>query len=239
MKKRSYQSIFAILLIVLLLSGCKTEPVAENDATEYSEAIYVCEVVEDITQEEIVCFDNLLARYIMSRTWRVERESVGVFYHYLFVFEDGSVYCGTEQFLHGNVAYDLYDCNDVGWSNLEEVYYLGKFSGEDFWEINQLIEKVDYDSELIIYYDEPEPESCAEGGINLSQRDWNSMGFDIIYENEASNLNAFYVEGRGLENGREEIINQTTDQNALELMHFVEDSPFYATWLELIFGEAE
>ena len=116
---------------------------------------------------------------------------------------------------------------------------MGRFSGEDFWEINQLIEKVDYNSELIINYEEPEPEPCVVGDINLIQGDWKSVAFRIIYENEVGDLEVFDVEGRSLENGRIDLRYQTTDQNALELMHFVEDSPFYTTWLELIFEGAE
>ncbi|MBQ8262899.1 MAG: hypothetical protein IJZ00_11495 [Lachnospiraceae bacterium] len=236
MKKKIGRSVCIMMLFMVLLSGCKQK----YEGEEY-EAVYTCEVVEDITQEEMVCFENLLFRYSMSRSWNVEGEEIGVFYYYLFVFEDGTVYCGAERFGRGNVIYDLYDYNDVGWSNLEDVYYLGRFSGEDFWEINQLIEKVDYNSELIINYDEPEPEPCAEESDYefLNQREWNSMGFDILYENEEGDLEGFDVEGRRLKNGREEIGHQTTDQNALELMHFVEDSPFYTTWLELIFEEAE
>ena len=241
LKKRICKNICIMLLSVFLLNGCKTEPVEENDATEYSEAIYTCEAVEDITQEEIVCFDNLLVRYFMSRSWRVERESVGVFYHYLFVFEDGSVYCGTEQFRHGSVVRDLYNCNDTGWSNMEDVYYLGKFSGEDLWEINYFIECVDYSSEEIDYHEVEYDYNNTEGNdcANLNQKDWNSMSFSMLYENEEGDLEVFYVEGRTLENGQEDLGYQTTDQNALALMDFVEESPFYTTWLELIFEEAE
>ena len=234
MKKKIGRSVCIMMLFAVLLSGCKPK----HEGEEY-EAVYTCEVVEDITQEEIVSFDNLLFRCEMSRELLEDDEEIGVSYSYLFVFEDGSVYCGTERYRFGCIELDIYQCDDDGWLNLEEVYYLGRFSGEDFWEINQLIEKVDYNSELIINYEEPEPEPCVVGDINLIQGDWKSVAFRIIYENEVGDLEVFDVEGRSLENGRIDLRYQTTDQNALELMHFVEDSPFYTTWLELIFEEAE
>ena len=169
---------------MILLSGCK--PKFEGE--EY-EAVYTCEVVEDITQEEIVCFDNLLFDYGMSRDWRIEGEKIGVYYDYLFVFEDGSVYCGTEQFRDGNVVHDIDNCNDEGWFNLEDVYYLGKFSGENLWEMNCFIEDIDYEAETIYYNIEHyeyrfDLYSTEESGYeNLNQRDWNSMGFLVVYEN--------------------------------------------------------
>ena len=236
MKKKIGQSICIMMLFVVLLSGCKPK----YEGEEY-EAVYTCEVVEDITQEEIVCFDNLLFRYGMTRDWRIEGEKIGIYHHYLFVFEDGSVYFGTEQFRNGNIVHDIYNCNDEGWSNLEDIYYLGKFSGENLWEINCYLEDIDYEAEIIDYHEVEFDYNSTEGSgyANLNQRDWNSMGFRIIHENEEGELEVFDVEGRALENGRIDLGYQTTDQNALELMHFVEDSPFYTTWLELIFEEAE
>jgi len=236
MKKKIGQSICIMMLFMILLSGCKPK----YEGEEY-EAVYTCEVVEDITQEEIVCFDNLLFDYGMSRDWRIEGEKIGVYYDYLFVFEDGSVYCGTERYLDGSIDWKLYSCNDEGWSNLEDIYYLGKFSGENLWEINCYLEDIDYEAEIIDYHEVEFDYNSTEGSgyANLNQRDWNSMGFRIIHENEEGELEVFDVEGRGLENGQEDLGYQTTDQNALELMHFVEESSFYTTWLELIFEGAE
>ena len=238
MKKRICKNICIMLLSVFLLNGCKTEPVEENDATEYSEAIYTCEVVEDITQEEIVCFDNLLLYYGMTRNWNNDEDIIGYIYEYIFVFKGGSVYVGKEYFLSNEVMHYFMNCDDAGWSNLEEVYYLGNFSGKELAKIYRLLESVDYDSEIIDYH-EPTPVPCSEGFSDLNQRDWNSMGCRIIYENEEGDMEVFGVEGRGLYDGQEKLGYQTTDQNALALMDFVEESPFYTTWLELIFEETE
>lgn len=238
MKKRICKNICIMLLSVFLLNGCKTEPVEENDATEYSEAIYTCEVVEDITQEEIVCFDNLLFRCGITCNWSEEGEVIGIFDYYLFVFEDGSVYCGKEKYRLGCNVWDIYNCVDTGWGNLEEVYYLGNFSEEDLGEINCFLASVDLRSEIVVY-DEPETVPCLVENDEITNIIWKSRGFRIIYENEDGDLEVFDVEGRGVENGREEISYQTTDENALALKHFVEESSFYTTWLELIFEGAE
>ena len=154
------------------------------------------------------------------------------------VFEDGSVYCGKEKYRLGCNVWDIYNCVDTGWGNLEEVYYLGNFSEEDLGEINCFLASVDLRSEIVVY-DEPETVPCLVENDEITNIIWKSRGFRIIYENEDGDLEVFDVEGRGVENGREEISYQTTDENALALKHFVEESSFYTTWLELIFEEAE
>ena len=69
----------------------------------------------------------------------------------------------------------------------------------------------------------------------LDGNEWTNIGCKLVYQT-LDNINQTYiVESRGMEGECEVLRLQTTDPNALELMHFVEDSPFYTTWLELIF----
>lgn len=239
MKKRICINIYIMLLSVLLLSGCEAAPIAENDAEEYSEAIYTSEVVEDITQEENISFSEVILMDFISCDWQ---NDVGVIYNYLLLFEDGRVYYVNEKYRHGDVDRTFGNCDDAGWVNLEETYYLGRMSEEDLKEINALIENIMVDTEAIHYGMEPQYDFNTNGYSNneiLSGRKWNSMASFIVYTSDEGENVLFEVEGWYQENERKHLLFQTTDTNAIAVMLLVEESPFYSTWLELIFEGVE
>lgn len=239
MKKRICKNICIMLLSVFLLNGCKTEPVEENDATEYSEAIYTCEVVEDITQEENVAFSEVLLSCGLSCYWMMEGEQVGVEYKYLFFLNDGRVYCGEEKYKFGQVEWFFENCDDELWERLENVFYLGKLSAEDIRELNRIIDTVNFNSETIYYYEEPECEPCAQEIYSTDEYSWENIAIYAYYMSDENTVEWFGIECFRQRNNRAEVFWKTTDQNALAIMPIVEESPFYTTWLELIFEGAE
>ena len=235
MKKKIGLSICIMMLFMILLSGCK--PKFEGE--EY-EAVYTCEVVEDISQEENISFSEVIMMDFICRDWIINQEEVGVIYYYFLLFKDGRVYCVNEKYRDEVVDRTFGNCDDAGWVNLNEVYYLGRLSGEDLREINSLIESVDLSSEPMQYYMETEWDYNDIMDSSISDNnDWNSTAVYILYDEEDEGTGLFKVEGWYQENERRQLLFQTTDEKALELMHFIEESPFYTTWLELIFEEAE
>ena len=235
MKKRNIKSIiFGFIIISLLCIGCKPKYTGED-----YEAIHTCEVVEDITQEEIVSFENMLIIYRFTQNWVMEYMDMGYIYPTICVFNDGSVYC-FKQYLatddENQVPY-FGMCSDDMWPNMQEIYYLGRLSGEELFDLTYYISKVDVNSGVYNQIAFPETVPCAERSIGGGY--WLNAHFQIIYENENGEIKRLGVQGVSHEGDRIRVSYQILDSDALNAMDILTESWFYETWLELIFEEAE
>lgn len=233
MKKRNIKSIlFCFIMISLLCIGCKPKYTGED-----YEAIHTCEVVEDITQEEIVSFENMLIRYRYTQNWLEECEKVGNIYYTLCIFSDGSVYCIKEYHKSGS-EHLFINCNDEVWQFVTDVYYLGKLSGEDLFYLNFYISEVNFESDY--YFREMiDTIPTSEENVNLQDEAWISCGGAIVREMENGDEEHFSVEARRHEGDRIIITLRTYDRNAIKAMDILTESWFYEKWLELIFEGAE
>ena len=235
MKRRGVKNIvFALIIISLLCSGCKPKYTGED-----YEAIHTCEVVEDITQEEIVSFENMLITYSLTQNRLMEYGGMEYIYPTICVFSDGSVYC-FKQYLSmdddNQVPY-FGMCSDDMWSHMQEIYYLGRLSGEELFDLTYYISKVDVNSGVYNQIAFPETVPCAERSIGGGY--WLNAHFQIIYENENGEIKRLGVQGVSHEGDRIRVSYQILDSDALNAMDILTESWFYETWLELIFEEAE
>ena len=233
MKNRNKKSIlFCFIMISLLCIGCKPKYTGED-----YEAIHTCEAVEDITQEEIVSFENILIDYSFSQSIIKNYELTGYCYPVLCVFNDGSVYCMVESYEKDSVTHLYEQMDESIWETMGEIYYLGRLSGEDLFYLTYYLSKVDVNSEY--YYNYPIEIVPNSWGNNMENTNWNSCGCSMMYHNENGGIQWSGVQGVSNEGDRIRISYQILDRDALKAMDILTESWFYEKWLELVFAEAE